>query len=226
MPRRYFDQELDRLHNRVVEMGQLVETELQQALQALKTLDKGLAKQVIESDQEVNATRFSIEDDCFKLIATQQPLAGDLRLIIAVMNIIVDLEQIGDKAKDIAATIRQVKRFQKTEKPSELYTMGELVSTMLKQSIQAYAEADIELAKQVASREVEVDQMLDVVVNDVIERMAKEKKEKKVTVSVGILGVAQHLERIGDLITNVVERIIYIATGSVQEIDVDHGLPG
>ncbi len=158
--KRYFDQELDRLRNHVLQMGQLVETELHGALQALETLDKDLAKQVIESDQLVNDTRFEIEDDCFKLIATQQPAASDLRMIVAVMNIIVDLEQIGDKAKDICETLLQVKRFQKMEKPSELKVMGDLVSSMLHLSLQAYAEGDIALAKQVASREVEVDQML------------------------------------------------------------------
>ena len=220
-PRRYFDQELDQLRSRVLELGQLVETEVQQALQALETLDKEFAQQIIASDQAVNDLRFTIEDDCFKLIATQQPAASDLRTIVAVMNIIVDLEQIGDKAKDIAETISQVKRYEKAGQPSELKAMGDLVLSMLKQSLQAYADGDIELAKQIASREVEVDQMMELVVNEVIERMAKAKKEKKVTASVGILGAAQQLERIGDLITNVVERVIYIATGSVEELNVD-----
>ncbi len=220
--RRYFDRELDRLRHQVIEMGQLVDTELHQALLALDTLDKALAKAVIESDHAVNQLRFTIEDDCFTLIATQQPAASDLRTIVAVMNIIVDLEQIGDKAKDIAETIPQVKRYEKAEQPPELKAMGELVSTMLKQSLQAYAEGDVELAKQVASRELEVDRMLDSVVNEVIERMAKAKKEKKVTASVGILGVAQQLERIGDLITNVIERVIYITTGSIEELNVDN----
>jgi len=216
---RYFDQELERLRNDVLKMGEMVETELREALEALAKLDNDLAKRVIASDQMVNDTRFRIEDECFKLIATQQPAASDLRMIVAVMNIIVDLEQIGDKAKDICETLLQVKRFQKTEKPSELKIMGDLVQSMLHLSLQAYAKGDIALAKQVASREVEVDQMLETVMNEVVERMAKEKKEKKVTVSVGILGVGQHLERVGDLITNVVERVIYITTGSVEEFD-------
>ncbi|MBN1564334.1 MAG: phosphate signaling complex protein PhoU [Anaerolineae bacterium] len=219
--RRYFDQELDQLRARVLELGQLVKTELHEALRALEELDKELAKEVIASDQAVNELRFTIEDDCFKLIATQQPAASDLRTIIAVINIIVDLEQIGDKAKDIAEAISQVKRYQKVEQPSALKAMGELVASMLDQCLQAYAEGDIELAKQAASREAEVDQMLETVVSNVIEHMAKAKKEKKVTASMGILGVAQQLERIGDLVTNVVERVIYIATGSVEELNVE-----
>jgi phosphate transport system protein len=221
--RRHFDQELDRLKNEVIEMGRLVEEELQQALQALDALDKKVAKRVIDSDQVVNEVRFRIEDDCFTLIATQQPTASDLRLIVAVMNMIVDLEQIGDKAKDIAETVPLVKRFQKAEQPSEIEAMSELVTSMLRQSLQAYAEGDIELAQQVASREVEVDRLLEAVVTEVIERMAKAKKEKKVSSSVGILGVAQHLERVGDLVTNIVERVIYIATGTLRETDAAHG---
>ncbi len=219
--RRFYEQELARLRQLVLEMGQLVETELQQALQAFDSLDKELAQTVIDSDQVVNDTRFSIEDECFKLIATQQPAARDLRTIIAVMNIIVDLEQIGDKAKDIAETIPQVKRFQKAGQPAELKEMGDLVSTMLHESLLAYAEGNLELAKEVASRETEVNQMLERVVNEVIERMAKATKEKKVTASVGILGAAQQLERIGDLITNIIERVIYIATGNVEELKTD-----
>ncbi len=217
--RRYFDEELDRLRNHVLDMGKLVETQLRQALEALDTLDQDLARRVVEGDQVINQTRFTIEDDCFRLIATQQPAASDLRKIVAVMNIIVDLEQIGDKAKDIAEAIAQVKRFQKSERPAELRAMGDLVLVLLQQSLQAYADGDIELGKQVASREAEVDQMLESVMNEVIERMAKAKKEKKVSSSVGILGVAQQLKRVGDLITNIVERVIYIATGNVQEFD-------
>jgi phosphate transport system protein len=219
--RRHFDQELDQLRTRVLDMGELVKTELQEALQALDALDTKLANKVVASDQVVNDLRFTIEDDCFKLIATQQPAARDLRTIVAVMNIIVDLEQIGDKAKEIAAAIPQVKRHQKAEQPSELKAMSDLVVSMLEQCLQAYAEGNTEFAKQVASRETDVDQMFETVVNNVIERMAKAKKEKKVTASIGILGAAQQLERIGDLITNIVERVIYISTGSVEELNVE-----
>jgi len=217
--RRFLDEELDRLRNHVLDMGQLVEAGVKNALQALETLDQGLARQIIEADQLINSTRYTIEDDCFRLIATQQPAASDLRKIVAVMNIIVDLEQIGDKAKDIAEAIFQVKRFEKSAQPAQLRAMGDLVVLMLRQSLQAYAEGNIELGRHVASRDVDVNHMFDAVVNEVIERMAKAKKEKKVTSSIGLLDAAQHLKRMGDLITNIVERVIYISTGSVQEFD-------
>jgi phosphate transport system protein len=217
-PREQFDRELKELRANVINLGTLVDNQLELALRALETLDTDLAKQVIEIDQRVNAARFAIESDCFKLIVTQQPAARDLRLIFAAINIIVDLERVGDKAKDIADTIPHIMRSPNRPRPPELMRMANLVKSMLEQCMLAFADDDIGLARQVASRDKELVALFAEILNRTIEDFAKAKKEKKVTAAFGVLRAAQHLERIGDLAINVTERIIYVATGNLKEM--------
>jgi len=219
-PREQFDRELQELRTKVIEMGALVNTQLELALQALNTLEPEIAQQVITIDQKVNETRFAIEEFCFTLVATQQPAARDLRAIFAAMNIIVDLERAGDKAKDIADTVQHVRKGRNRPRPPELVRMGSLVKSMLEQCMQAYADNDLGLARQVASQDEELVSLFSEILDKAIEDFAKAKKEKKVTVTFGILRAAQHLERIGDLAVNVAERIVYIATGNLQEMKV------
>lgn len=216
-PREQFDRELKNLRDDVIKMGLQVSSQLDLALQALDSLDITLAKQVMELDLQVNAARFSIENACFKLIVTQQPAARDLRIIFAAINIIVDLERAGDKAKDIADTVPQVTKVPKHLRP-ELTRMGELVRKMLRECIEAYGDNNVELAKQVSSQSEELDRLFAKVIEQALDEFAKATKEKKVTATFGVLRAAQHLERVGDLATNVAERIVYIATGSVQEM--------
>ncbi len=219
-PREQFERDLKDLRASVGQMGVIVEDQLKLALKAFEALDTDLARQVIAIDQEVNARRFSIEETCFRLIVTQQPAARDLRAIIAALNIIVDLERIGDKAKDIANTIAHILEKPNRSRPAELSRMGKLVRSMLHQCMEAYSENSSELAREVAQQAKELDTLFAAVVNQTIEEFAKAKKEKKVTAAFGVLRAAQHLDRVGDLATNVAERIIYIETGNVQEMKI------
>ena len=219
-PREQFERDLKNLRTSVGQMGLIVEDQLKLSLQAFEALDTKLARQVIAIDQDVNARRFSIEETCFRLIVTQQPAARDLRAIIAALNIIVDLERIGDKAKDIANTIAHILEKPNRSRPAELSRMGSLVRLMLHHCLEAYAENSTELAKQVAEQAKELDTLFAAVANQTIEEFAKAKKEKKVTAAFGVLRAAQHLDRVGDLATNVAERIIYIETGNVQEMKI------
>lgn len=219
-PREQFDRELKDLRDSVIRMGLLVDDHLKMALKAFDTLDTELAKQVIVFDQKVNTSRFSIEEACFKLIVTQQPAARDLRAIIAAMNIIVDLERIGDKAKDIAHTIGPILEKPNLLRPPELSRMGGLVRSMVQQCMQAYGDNSVELARLVADQAKELDTLSAEVLDQTIEHIVKAKKERKVTASFGVLRAAQHLDRVGDLAINVAERVIYIGTGSVQEMKV------
>src|SRR5512138_1501133 len=103
--RKQFESKLDELRDDILKLSNMVETELKQALRALETLDRDLAHQVVVSDSAVNAERFAIEEKCLEVIATQQPVARDLRVVVAVMNMIVDLERMGDQAKGIAKIV-------------------------------------------------------------------------------------------------------------------------
>ncbi len=176
-PREQFDRELKTLRDDVIKMGLQVGSQLDLALQALDSLDTTLAKQVKELDLQVNAARFSIEDACFKLIVTQQPAARDLRAIFAAINIIVDLERVGDKAKDIADTIPQVTKVPKHLRP-ELTQMGKMVRKMIGDCIQAYGENNVELARQVSGQAEELDKLFAKVIEQALDEFAKATKEK------------------------------------------------
>jgi phosphate transport system protein len=219
--RRQFDNKLSELRDEILKMGSMVDQQLQQALKALEESDKDLARQVVSGDSVVNAKRFEIEDRCIELIATQQPVARDLRVVVAVMNMIVDLERMGDQVKGIAKIVPRLAGRQKIVQPPELKQMGEIVSRMLNQCIDAYAQNSIDLARLAANQDTEVDALYTRAFSRIMESMTEAKKEKKVKASYDVLRVAQELERFGDLTTNIAERIIYIATGKVQEVNTE-----
>ncbi len=216
--RKLFETRLNELRDQVLKMGGMVEEELRLALQALDALDEELAHQVIDSDATVNAQRFAIENRCIELIATQQPVAHDLRVVVAVMNMIVDLERMGDQAKGIARIVPRLVNHPKIEQPEELKEMAEIVLSMLNQSMAAYAQNDIDMAKLAAAQDEKVDDLYRHVFSRIMEDMAEAKKQKKVKAAYEVLRVAQELERFGDLTTNIVERIIFIATGRLKEV--------
>jgi phosphate transport system protein len=219
-PREQLDRKIADVRLSVIALGQHVDDQLGQALEALETLDTKLAKQVQAADQHVNAERYGIEDTCCKVIVTEQPAARDLRTIIGALNIIVDLERIGDKAKDIAGVVPDILKSPDWPRPPEIKQLGNLTRVMLRESMQAYTDGNVELANQVAERYREIHPLFVNVLNQTIEHMAEMKKKKKVTATYGILQVAQHLERVGELSTNVAERAIYIATGNLFEMSV------
>ena len=219
--RERFQRKLNELKDDILKMGGMVEDELNLALQALETLDTNLANQVFQADAAVNEMRFAIEEKCFELIVTQQPAARDLRAIVAVMNMIVDLERMGDQTKGIAKIIPHLIEYPKRPEPPELQQMGEMVSKMLNQSMIAYAQSDIELAQIVANQDDQVDALYAQVFNQIMATMAETKKQKRVEASYEVLRSARELERFGDLATNVAERVIYIVTGKLYEANID-----
>jgi len=218
--RERFEQDLRDLRQQVIDMAQLVYDQLVLALQGMETLEPGVTERVFAMDEKVNETRYKIEGRCFRLIATQQPTARDLRFVIAAMNIIIDLERMGDKAKDLAESFAQLQRSRKTAHNAELERMTKLVKLMLQSGIQAYANDDIVLAQQVIERDAELDALFAEVLEKAIENAAKSQKERKITAAFGVMRAAQNLERVGDLATNVAERIIYTVTGTIQEMNI------
>lgn len=223
--RKHYEQELENLRQQVIQMGTLVENEFRLALQALEFWDMHLAGHVVDAEQKVNSIRFDIEEACFKLISTQQPLAGDLRIVVAVMNIIVDLERIGDKAENIVKTIPDLRKTAKYERPSDLIDMGEKVHSIFQQCMKAYTHQNPDLAAQISVQEAEVDMMFAKIQHRLIEELAEARQEKKVTAAVGLLQASKHLERVGDLATNIAERIIYMETGVLRELNTASDQP-
>lgn len=219
--RQRFEQQLEGLRTEVLKMGSMVESELNLAMTALETLNVDLAHQVFLADSEVNATRFAIEEKCFALIVTQQPAARDLRSVVTVMNMIIDLERMGDQAKGIAKVVPHMLQSPDIPRPTELATMGRTVAKMLNQTMTAYVHDDVDLAREVAKQDDEVDALYAKIFANMMAHMAEMQSQEKIEATYETLRAARELERFGDLATNVAERVVYMVTGKIQEINVD-----
>jgi len=219
--RAHFERKLNELNDEILRMGRLVEAELKLALEAFTELDVAKAKEVSAADRLVNRARFDIEERCFSLIVTQQPAARDLRTITTAMNIIVDLERMGDQAKGIAKVVPRLQATPVAFYPPELAQMGELVTKMLNQVMVAFARKNVDLARILARQDDEVDALYAGVFTQMMGQMADAASTDKVEAIYELLRAARELERVGDLVTNVGERIVYLETGSLEEINVD-----
>ena len=221
MIRARFEQQLAELRDDILRMGKMVEDQLLLALQALDTLDVKLAQQVNTADIGVNKLRFDTEEKCFTLIVTQQPAARDLRAVVSVMNIIVDLERMGDQSKGIAKVIPHLRQQTKQLSLPELKQMGDLVISMLRQTMQAYASDSVTLARIVCAQDSDVDKLYAQVFAKLINQMADDNLAEEIESSYERLRVARELERFGDLSTNIAERVIYRVTGELKELNTD-----
>ena len=220
--RQRFEQQLEELRMDVLKMGSMVEHELHVAMEALENLNTARAREVFALDNEVNLLRFEIEEKCFGLIVTQQPAARDLRSVVTVMNMIIDLERMGDQAKGIAKVVPHMVQSPDIPRPAELAQMGVKVGTMLNQTMTAYAHDNVDLAREVAKQDDEVDALYARVFTQIMAHMAEVKTPEKIEATYEALRAARELERFGDLATNLAERVIYMVTGRIQEINVDH----
>ncbi len=221
--RQRFEQQLEDLRGDVLRMGSMVEHELHVAMAALEALDPERARSVFALDNEVNQIRFDIEEKCFGLIVTQQPAARDLRSIVTVMNMIVDLERMGDQAKGIAKVVLHMVQSPDIPRPAELRQMGAQVGRMLNQTMTAYAHDNIELAHAVAEQDDEVDALYAHIFGQIMAHMASAGTPAKIEATYEALRAARELERFGDLATNLAERVIYMVTGRFQEMNIDRG---
>ena len=221
MIRGRFEQQLTELRADILGMGKLVEEEMQLALRALEQLDTDLAQQVYRVDERVNKLRFETEEKCFTVIVTQQPTARDLRSVVSVMNIIVDLERMGDQAKGIAKVIPHLQQQPALAPIPEVKQMGDLVLNMLHQAMQAYANDSVTLARIVASQDDDVDKLYAKVFTTMVHQMAADNLPEEIKTSYQRLRVARELERFGDLATNIAERVIYRVTGQLKELNTD-----
>jgi|JFJP01.1.fsa_nt_gi phosphate transport system protein len=218
--RERFDRQLEEVRQDVITMGNMVKEQLQLALDALEKLDNGLAETVFVSDKKINKARFALDSKCVAIIGTQQPVAHDLRALVSVMNIIVDLERMGDHAKEIGDAVFHKRPAHEWAAPPELKEMSGLVMVMLTEVLTAYSNQDINMAQQIIGQDDKVDELFSLIFQRAMERMAKTKHLEKVEARYETLRVAQSLERIADLCTNVAERVIYIMTGELEEVKI------
>jgi len=217
-PRAAYDQAFDSIKDDILRLSELVDRAIGQALICLQERDQDLARLLIDSDEAINDLRFKVEEDCLKLIATQQPTATDLRAVVAAMNIVVDIERMGDYAAGIAKTVIRMGEEPLLKPLIDIPRMVEIARQMLRDAIKAYAARDAAMAKLVASRDDEIDHLYRAIFDELVEIMAVQ--PEGATRATYLLWVAHNLERIGDRVTNIAERVVFITTGDMRELNV------
>ncbi len=213
-----FDAELEGVRSRVLQMGGLVEQQINQAMEALATGDMPLADHVIVDDQRVNAMEVGIDDDCTHIIARRQPTAGDLRMVMAVVKTITDLERIGDEAQKIARMAKLVHGREHGASPrfSEVHYASSVALDMLKTALDAFARLDVAAAAKVVKQDQIVDEQFRGIMRQLVTFMMED--PRTISACIDILFVAKAIERIGDHAKNISEHVVYLVKGK----DVRH----
>jgi phosphate transport system protein len=217
MVREAYHKDLHKLKEEVVIMGSLVSKAIGDAVISLKDRDSELAQKVIERDREIDAMDHKIEEDCMRLLALQQPMARDLRLIISVLKMSIDLERIGDLSLEIAVITKITASVPPIKPLVDIPRMSDICQDMLKNIMIAFENKDVEAAKVVAKRDDEIDMLFDQVRRELISYMIED--PKKITGAQHLTFVARYLERIGDHITNISENVVFMVTGERVELN-------
>ena len=218
MTRERFDRQMQLLLDQVLVLGSMVEQSVLDSLDALKRRDLVKARRIYADDQQVNEKRYSIESNCITLIATQQPMARDVRFLAAILEIITELERIGDYAKGISK-INQLL----SEEPvdlvilNELQQMARLGLDMLRRALDAFVIGDEKTARDIPKEDDLVDQLYNQIYNKLVEQMIAD--PATIDRANHMMWAAHNLERMADRVTNICERIVYVATGEMRELD-------
>jgi phosphate transport system protein len=208
---RHFEHDLEELKQRLLWMASLAERSVHQAVHAVLDSDQSLAETVLQEEDAINEMQIEIDDRVQRLLALQQPMAIDLRFILAVSRINNDLERIGDQAVNIAQSALRILRHPQVKPYVDLPRMSELVETMVRDSLNALVQKDQELAKSVLARDDEVDRLRDQMFRELLTYMME--NSRVVFPAFELILVAKNLERIGDHATNIAEDVIYIIAG-------------
>jgi len=216
-PRGTFDHQLNTLAHRVVRMGSLVEEAIELSLEALFNRDTPLALRVLSEDDAINDLRFNIEEECYTLLALQQPLARDLRVVSAAITAATNLERIGDHAVAIAALTRQLNEVQELKPPPQISQMGQMARSMLRRALDAYISYDAALATEVANEDFQLNHLKDNCVQDLITVMSG--NPDYIHQGTYLIWVSHRLERIGDGVKNICERTVYITSNKLFDFD-------
>ncbi len=216
MERHHFEVELQALKNRLLTMGALVEERVHQAVRALVDRRQEEAEAVIASDKDVNDLQIDIDDRSLKLLATQTPLASDLRLITSAMKINSDLERIGDQAVNIAENVIKLLPHPPLKPLIDIPRMADIAQKMTRDALDAFVRRDAELAREVLKRDDEVDQLKDQVFRELLTYMMAD--PGTIQRALALILISRNLERIADHATNIAEDVIFL----VEAKDVRH----
>jgi phosphate transport system protein len=215
MLRESFIKHIKELEKYVSEMTDMVLLAVNRSVEALKSRDIEQAKKIIADDVLINQKRWEIEEHCINLIATQQPVASDLREIIAVLNIITDLERMGDYAEGIAKIVVLLGNEPLAKPLDTIPKMAQLAVDMLKRSITSFINRDAKTAAAICNEDDAVDALYDKVYEELIRCMIED--PRTITKATHLIWTAHNIERIADRVTNICERIVFLVTGSMKD---------
>jgi phosphate transport system protein len=211
------DRELTQIQNNILRLGSMVEHAILRSIEALKKRDVDLAQQIITDDEKVNALRYAVEEQCLTVIATQQPVAGDLRTIVAAMHIATEMERMADHAEGIAQLVTRLADEPLLKPLIDVPRMADIACEMLHASLDAFLDRDPKAAMTAAARDDEIDQLYDQVFRELLTYMLQD--PRNINRATFLLWVAHNLERIADRITNISERVVFMTTGELKELD-------
>ena len=224
MVRQTFELEMQRLQNEVLVLGSMVENAIIESVEVLKRRDMEGAQRLIAGDRLINEKRFAIEADALALIATQQPMAGDLRTLAAVLEIVTELERMGDYAKGIARINLMMGEKPLLKPLIDIPRMAKKARDMLHRSLDAFVRRDVALARAIPAEDDEVDALYNQVYRELLTFIMAD--PRTIDQATYLLWVAHNLERTADRVTNICERVVFTVTGEMMEMDAEEGLIG
>ena len=213
---RHFQEELEQLKARLLEMGGLAEDRLRLAVRGLVERDLALVERVLVSDGAINQLHIEIDDRCFKLLALHQPMAVDLRSIVSAVKINTDLERVGDLAVNIAEAAGRYLEHPPVKELIDIHRMADIAQRMLRDALDAYVRRDMTLAQDVLNRDDELDLLKTMVFRELLTHMLRD--PSTIEPSLDLVLISRHLERVGDHATNVAEDVIFMVSAK----DVRH----
>jgi phosphate transport system protein len=219
MARENFEDQLKRLQDELLAMGEWVDDEIEQAVRALAQHDVALAEQVIGGDDRINAKQRDIEEKCLVLIATQQPLASDLREIFSIATIAADLERMSDHAKGIAKVFLRMADQPLLKPLIDIPRMAEKDRYLLREQLRAFVARDANRAKQLAGEDEEINRLYDQIYRELLTFMMED--PRTIGRATFLIWIAHNLERIGDRTTNIAERTVFLLTSEIEELSAD-----
>ncbi len=219
MLRQTFDRELQRLQDDILALGDMVEKALLESVECLKRQDQECARRIIANDSQINAKRFAIESDCLTLIATQQPMASDLRTLAAILEIATELERTGDYAKGISKINLLIGNAPLIKPLIDIPRMAEKACDMLSRALKAFAERDVAAAREIPKEDDEMDALYNQVYRELLTIMMSD--HSTIEQASYLLWAAHNLERAADRVTNICERVIFTVEGEMIEVDTE-----
>ena len=221
MLRQSFERELRQLQDDMLALGSMVENAIVESVEILRRQDLEGARRLIAGDRAINQKRFAIEHNCLVIIATQQPAAGDLRTLAAVLEIATELERIGDYAKGIAHICLMIGERPLVKPLVDIPRMAEKARDMLHRALQAFVDRDVAAARAIPAEDSEVDALYNQVYHDLLDIIISD--PATIDGATHLLWVAHNLERTADRVTNVCERVVFTVTGELAEMDAEDG---